>query len=57
MAIADSDSSPVTDSTPAAVHESTFARFSEGSPDAIEHRAANDPQRYGSADAAEEWNR
>jgi hypothetical protein len=57
MAIADSDSSPATGSTPSAVQESTFTRFSEGSPDAIEHRSVNDPARYGSPDAAEEWNR
>jgi hypothetical protein len=57
MAIADSSSSPATGSTPTDVQESTSTRFSEGSPDAIEHRAANDPARYGSPDAAEEWNR
>lgn len=57
MAIADSDSSPATGATPAAVQESTFTRFTEGTPDAIEHRALNDPARYGSPDAAEEWNR
>jgi hypothetical protein len=57
MAVFDSDSTPVRSSNPPAVQESTFTRFSEGSPDAIEHRATNDPARYGSPDAAEEWNR
>jgi hypothetical protein len=28
-----------------------------GSPDAIERRTLDDPARYGSPDAAEEWNR
>jgi hypothetical protein len=57
MAVADSDSGPATGSTPTAAQDSTSTRFSEGSPDAIEHRSVNDPARYGSPDAAEEWNR
>ena len=57
MALTDSDSSPASGTTPPAVQESTSFRFSEGSPDAIEHRSVNNPARYGSPDAAEEWNR
>jgi hypothetical protein len=57
MDVADSDSGPKTGTTPTATDESTSTRFSEGSPDAIEHRSASDPARYGSPDAAEEWNR
>jgi hypothetical protein len=57
MAIADSDSDPAPASrtSSGSVHEapSTF----DGSPDAIERRATSDPARYGSPDAAEEWNR
>ena len=57
MAIADSGSDPVpaTRSVTGSVHEAP-SDF-DGSPDAIEHRTAGDPQRYGSPDAAEEWNR
>jgi hypothetical protein len=42
------------------VQQELPTRFGEGrpsSPDAIEHQAVNDPARYGSPDAAEEWNR
>jgi hypothetical protein len=57
MAIADSDSTPAVRSS--TVQQELPTRFGEGrgSPDAIEHRAVNDPARYGSPDAAEEWNR
>ena len=56
MAIADSDSSPAVRSDSSTVQELP-SRLTDGSPDAIEHRAANDPFRYGSPEAAEEWNR
>jgi hypothetical protein len=59
FAVADSDSSTTVPRTSRGVQELP-QRFAEGrpsSPDAIEHRATNDPALYGSPDAAEEWNR
>lgn len=56
MAIADSDSSPVVRSS----SNGGVQQELPTTPDALERRALNDlddPARYGSPDAAEEWNR
>jgi hypothetical protein len=60
IAVADSDSGTTFPRTSSGVQQELPTRFGEGrpsSPDAIEHQAVNDPARYGSPDAAEEWNR
>ena len=49
------DPVPVTRSATGSVHNAP-SDF-DGSLDAIERRATTDPNRYGSPDAAEEWNR
>jgi len=56
LAVADSDSTPAARTTSATVSDPP-GRFDRGSPDAVERRGADDPARYGSPDAAEEWNR
>ena len=56
LAITDTDSSPAVTRTGSGVAQELPSRFS-GSPDAVERRALDDPARYGSPDAAEEWNR
>ncbi len=60
LAIADSDSTPAVNDTDTGLSWEISSRFSDdriGSPDALERRALDDPRRYGSADAAEEYNR
>jgi len=57
MAIADSGSDPVPAGRTSTGSVHNAPSDFDGSLDAIEHRATNDPARYGSPDAAEEWNR
>lgn len=60
LAITGSDSSPAVGDTGTNLSQEIPGRFSEGrigSPDAIERRALDDPRRYGSPDAAEEYGR
>jgi hypothetical protein len=57
FSIADSDSSPAVGRTGSEAGQELPAHLSDGTPDALERRALNDPARYGSPDAAEEWNR
>ena len=54
MAVAGSDSGTDVPVTSSGVRQELPTR---PGPDAIEHRAVTDPARYGSPDAAEEWNR
>jgi len=57
MAIADSGSDPVPVGRQSTGSVHNAPSDFDGSPDAFERRATTDPARYGSPDAAEEWNR